>query len=125
MTNLITDEQRAKLLANGRHSVDCDNFGPPHVVKLFTPDAGAIWLLTEIDLDDHDHAFGLCDLGQSFPELGYVSLAELQAVRGRLDLSVERDLRFRREQSPRSLATPTPRSLSADASRSAIPDPGA
>ena len=39
----------------------------------FTPDAGATWLLTEIDPDDHDHAFGLCDLGQGFPELGYVS----------------------------------------------------
>jgi hypothetical protein len=58
------------------------------------PDAGATWLLTEIDPDDHDHAFGLCDLGQGFPELGYVSLAELQSVRGRLGLAVERDLHF-------------------------------
>lgn len=98
MTNLITDEQRAQLLANGRRSVESENFDPAPVVKLFTPDAGATWLLTEIDPDDHDHAFGLCDLGQGFPELGYVSLAELQAVRGRLGLSVERDLHFKAEK---------------------------
>ena len=94
MTKLITDEQRAQLLANGRQSLDNDDFDPPPVVKLFTPDAGATWLLTEIDPDDHDHAFGLCDLGQGFPELGYVSLAELQSVRGRIGLPVERDLHF-------------------------------
>ncbi len=94
MTKLITDEQRAQLLANGRRSLDKDNFDPPPVVKLFTPDAGATWLLTEIDPHDHDHAFGLCDLGHGFPELGYVSLAELQSVRGRLGIPVERDLHF-------------------------------
>ena len=92
--NLITETLRAQLLANGRQSLDNDDFDPPPVVKLFTPDAGATWLLTEIDPDDHDHAFGLCDLGQGFPELGYVSLAELQSVRGRLGLPIERDLHF-------------------------------
>ncbi len=79
---LITETLRAQLLANGRQSLDDDDFDPPPVVKLFTPDAGATWLLTEIDPDDHDRAFGLCDLGQGFPELGYVSLATLQSVRG-------------------------------------------
>ena len=92
--NLITETLRAKLVANGRQSLDNDDFDPPPVVKLFTPDAGATWLLTEIDPDDHDRAFGLCDLGHGFPELGYVSLAELQSVRGRLGLPVERDLHF-------------------------------
>ena len=92
--NLITETLRAQLLANGRQSIENDGFDPPPVVKLFTPDAGATWLLTEIDPDDHDHAFGLCDLGHGFPELGYVSLAELQSVRGRLGLPIERDLHF-------------------------------
>jgi hypothetical protein len=94
MTKLITDEQRAQLLANGRQSLELENFDPAPVVKLFTPDAGATWLLTEIDPDDHDHAFGLCDLGLGFPELGWVSLAEIDTVRGRLGLPVERDLHF-------------------------------
>ena len=39
-------------------------------------------------------AFGLCDLGLGEPELGYVHLAELAAVRGKLGLPVERDLHF-------------------------------
>lgn len=52
------------------------------------------WLLTEVDPDDEDHAFGLCNLGLGFPELGYVSLAELMTVWGRLGLLVERDLHF-------------------------------
>ncbi|MBP3982407.1 MAG: DUF2958 domain-containing protein [Burkholderiaceae bacterium] len=92
--NLISDELRAQLLANGRQSLVDEGFDPHPVVKLFTPDAGATWLLTEIDPDDEDHAFGLCDLGLGFPELGYVSLAELMSVRGRLGLLVERDLHF-------------------------------
>lgn len=92
--NLISDELRAQLLANGRQSLTDEGFDPPPVVKLFTPDAGATWLLTEIDPDDDDHAFGQCDLGLGFPELGYVSLAELTTVRGRLGLLVERDLHF-------------------------------
>jgi hypothetical protein len=58
---LITDEQRIVLLANGRESLENPDFDPAPVVKLFTPDAGATWLLTEIDPDDHDR-FGLCDL---------------------------------------------------------------
>lgn len=94
MTKLITDEQHAQLLANGRQSLEQENFDPAPVVKLFTPDAGATWLLTEIDPDDHDHAFGLCDLGLGYPELGWVSLAEIATVRGGLGLPVERDLHF-------------------------------
>lgn len=94
MTKLITDEQRAQLLANGRQSFEQENFDPFPVVKLFTPDAGATWLLTEIDPEDHDHAFGLCDLGLGYPELGWVSLAEIVNLRGRLGLPVERDLQF-------------------------------
>lgn len=96
--NLISDELRAQLLANGRQSLADEGFDPPPVVKLFTPDAGATWLLTEIDPDDDDHAFGLCDLGLGFPELGNVSLAELTTLRGRLGLPVERDLHFKADK---------------------------
>lgn len=98
MSALITDEQRILLLANGRESLENPDFDPAPVVKLFTPDTGATWLLTEIDPDDRDHAFGLCDLGLGMPELGWVSLQELAAVRGRLGLPIERDLHFRTEK---------------------------
>ena len=99
---LLTTSLREKLLANGRANRDADGLPREHgyidhkpVVKLFTPDAGAAtWLLTEIDPDDPDRAFGLCDLGFGCPELGYVSLSELDSVRGKLGLPIEREFAF-------------------------------
>lgn len=92
--NLITDEQREKMLANGRLTARGVNHDPFPVVKLFTPDGSATWLLAEIDPEDQSLAFGLCDLGLGCPELGIVSLSELAAIRGQLGLPVERDLSF-------------------------------
>lgn len=88
--DLLTVSDRVELLVNGL------NTGIDHtpVVKLFTPDAGATWLITESDPDDADRLFGLCDLGFGAPELGYVSLAEILTVRGQLGLPVERDMHF-------------------------------
>lgn len=60
---LITSEQRTLMLANGARSAAGEEIDPFPVVKLFTPDGGATWLLTELDPDDPDIAFGLCDLG--------------------------------------------------------------
>lgn len=60
------------------------------VARLFTPDAQCTWLLTELD-PDTNIAFGLCDLELGMPELGYVSLDELNSVRGLLGLPVEVD----------------------------------
>src|SRR3954462_6503601 len=91
---LITAAQKAELLVNGTRSARGEHIDPPPVVKLFTPDAGATWLLTELDPEDPDRAFGLCDLGLGCPELGYGSLGELAVVRGRLGLPVEVDLHF-------------------------------
>jgi hypothetical protein len=94
----LTQPQRAQLLANGKANAARNAGQAEHdfvpVVKLFTPDAGATWLLTELDPGDPDTAFGLCDLGLGCPELGYVSLSELATVRGRLGLPVERDSSF-------------------------------
>jgi Protein of unknown function (DUF2958) len=87
--DLLTDEDRIRLFANALAD-DCDH----PVLKLFTPDAAATWLISEVDPDDPDRLFGLCDLGLGYPELGYVSLAEITSVKGRLGLPVERDLHF-------------------------------
>ena len=94
--NLIPDDIRVLLLENGRQNKEREggiDFQP--VVKLFTPDAGCTWLLTELDPDDPDIAFGLCDLGQGYPEMGTVSIEEIKSVRGKLRLPVERDLHFK------------------------------
>lgn len=93
---LLTAAQREQLLNNGLRSAEAADGTIDHfpVVKLFTPDAGATWLLSELDPEDPDLGFGLCDLGLGCPELGYVSLAEIAEVRGRYGLPVERDLYF-------------------------------
>ncbi|TAJ81855.1 DUF2958 domain-containing protein [Reyranella sp.] len=94
--NLLTQCQTFDLLQNGdanKASHGAKDFQP--VVKLFTPWAGATWLLSELNPEDQDIAFGLCDLGLGTPELGYVSLAELRNLRGRGGLTVERDLWFK------------------------------
>lgn len=96
---LLTPSIREALLRNGRIRLSADMNGNPDidfipVVKLFTPDAGCTWLLTELDPEEPDIAFGLCDLSMGFPELGGVRISELESVRGMLGLPVERDLHF-------------------------------
>ncbi|MFV1493598.1 DUF2958 domain-containing protein [Phaeobacter sp. JH18-32] len=88
------------LAANGRTNQERieageDTIDHHPVVKLFTPDGGATWLLSETDPEDADIAFGLCDLGLGYPELGSVRLSVLKAHRGRLGLPIERDLHFK------------------------------
>lgn len=101
---LLTAEIRAKLLENGKANAErigvdghTADFWP--VVKLFTPDAGCTWLLSELDPEEPDLAFGLCDLGMGSPEMGNVLISELESVRGKLGLPIERDLHFKADKS--------------------------
>jgi hypothetical protein len=96
---LLTKSIREKLLRNGRIRESLDESGEPDadfipVVKLFTPDAQCTWILTELDPIEPDIAFGLCDLGMGCPELGSVRISELESLRGKLGLPVERDIHF-------------------------------
>lgn len=59
----------------------------------FNPCGAANWWVTEGSTQDEDYImFGLCDLGFGFPELGYVSMSEMQSVKGPLGIGIERDL---------------------------------
>ena len=89
---LFTNAQKSLLLANG-HPDNRDRDHAP-VVKLVLPGTGCIWLLSEIDPDDPDIAFGLCDLGLGFPELGSVSVSELQSLCFWEGMPVMRDEQF-------------------------------
>ncbi|WP_398467068.1 DUF2958 domain-containing protein [Tardiphaga sp.] len=89
-TSLLTIEDRVALLVN---ALAPERDHQP-VVKLFTPDGSATWLLTECDADQPDVLFGLADLGFGCPELGFMSLSEILQVRGSLGLPVERDMHF-------------------------------
>ena len=85
---LVTKAQYDQLIKNGQNP-DADH---KPVVKLFSPIGAATWLLTELDPENPDIAFGLCDLGQGFPELGYVSMSEIEGVTLRFGLKIERDM---------------------------------
>ena len=61
-------------------------------VKLFTPDAG--YTLWATEYDPHERLFFGYVRNGFDGELGYVSLDELESVRGPLGLPMERDLYF-------------------------------
>jgi hypothetical protein len=60
------------------------------LVKYFTPDGSATWYISEYMPED-DVFYGYCDLGNGYPELGYVSRKELRETRGKMGLHIERD----------------------------------
>ncbi|KPQ16705.1 MAG: Protein of unknown function (DUF2958) [Rhodobacteraceae bacterium HLUCCO18] len=96
---LLTDAHRARMIANGtvnaaRIADDGNTVDHDPVVKLFCPWGAGTWLLSELDPEEPDIAFGLCDLGVGCPELGSVSLAELASIRGPGGLGIERDVHF-------------------------------
>ena len=96
---LLTADLRHQLSANWIDGQENAAIGQAEldyapVLKLFTPWAQATWLLTELN-QDTGILFGLCDLGLGCAELGYVSLQELEQVRGPVGLTIERDLHWK------------------------------
>ena len=59
-------------------------------VKFFDPSGGWTWYATEFD--GVDTFFGLVDGFEK--EIGYFSLSELQSIKGRFGLGIERDMHF-------------------------------
>lgn len=98
MRQLLPNEIRERLLQNGRlrESFQLEGKCEPDffpVVKLFAG-SSCTWLLTELDPEDEDIAFGLCDLGMGFPELGSVSIKEIETSCRQLRVLVEIDQHF-------------------------------
>ena len=93
VADLLGAARLAALRANSKH---CHQNGhdPQPVVHLYLPGSSHQWLLTEIHTED-DVAFGLCDLGMGFPELGYVDLREVLAAAWSVDIEPRCNLAFR------------------------------
>lgn len=94
MNRLITDGERARLLANGEARAVGQSIDPLPVVHLFTPDAHATWLLVSLDPADGDTAYGLIDLGIGMPDMGTVQLSALASIVGPRQQPVMRDRYF-------------------------------
>lgn len=90
---LITAELRVQLLKNGAESQANERASMRHLplVKLFNPTGAGTWLISELDPDDDDIAFGLCDLGMGSPEMGSFRVSELENFKGLFGLGIERD----------------------------------
>ncbi|MBH9683561.1 DUF2958 domain-containing protein [Burkholderia cepacia] len=91
---LVTADQRVQLLAVGTARAAGQDIDPLPVVRLFTPDAHATWLLAALDPTDGDTAWGLIDLGIGMPALGTVKLSDLASIVGPQQRPVLRDLYF-------------------------------
>lgn len=91
---LTTADERARLLANGAARAAGQSIDPMPVVRLFTPDAHATWLLAALDPADGDTAWGLIDLGIGMPALGTVRLSDLTGIVGPQQRPILRDLYF-------------------------------
>ncbi len=95
MNRLITEDERLQLLEHGQDRAAARAIDPLPVVRLFTPDAHATWLLVSLDPADGDTAYGLVDLGLGMPELGEIKLSDLASIVGPNKLPVARDRYFR------------------------------
>lgn len=84
---LLTKE--IKRLLDSNNERDSEDRVP--YLKLFNPCGSATWLLTEFN-EGSGLFFGLCDLGFGSPELGYVSLEEIEEVRLPMGMKIERDM---------------------------------
>lgn len=91
---LVTADERARLLAYGAARAAGQVIDPLPVVRLFTPDAHAIWLLASLDPADGDTTYGLIDLGIGMPALGTVKLSDLASIVGPRKQPVMRDRYF-------------------------------
>ena len=92
---LTTDEERVQLLANGRDRAAGLVIDPLPVVRLFTPDAHATWLLVALNPADGDTAWGVMDVGIGMPDLGEIKLSDLASIVGPRQQPVMRDRYFK------------------------------
>jgi len=92
MMKLITKEIEAKLLKN----IGNEETAKPYL-KLFNPMGPATWLISEYDKKS-GIMFGLCDLGMGSPELGSVSLKEIEEIKLPFELGIERDMYWEPEK---------------------------
>ena len=85
--SFLSNQKRQQMLTHGAARARGEAIDPYPVVKLYTPDAGACWLLVSLDMGG-DLAYGLIDAGTGFPELGEVSLSMLAGIKGPRGLPV-------------------------------------
>ena len=93
---LLTKPIEKKLIKNFETNKVSETTDFEPIVKFFGGGA-CTWLITEYDPEERTY-FGLCDLGQGYPELGWVSRDELESIKFPFGLGVERDRYWKAEK---------------------------
>jgi hypothetical protein len=97
---LITATMRKKLLHNGtlqrNRFIACEpDLDLKPVVKLFRGDGAYRWLITELNPEIPDMAYGLYDLGPGSIKLGSFRISEIEALALPPSFPIERDKFFK------------------------------
>ena len=81
---ILTDEDVQELLANGREQKAARERGEvidhKPVVRIFAVMSDAYWLISEINPDKPDEAFGLAELRSGQAEMGDIYISELDEL---------------------------------------------
>jgi len=88
---LLTEE--IKKMLPGLYAIENQD-NPIVWVKFFTPDSCWTWYILEGSEQENEDWLLFAYVERMFNEFGYVSLRELENVRGPLGLKVERDITF-------------------------------
>ena len=89
--HLMTKELEKKFAKIGSQK---DVEDPIVVVKFFDPTGGATWFCTEYEAKNREFCGFASVFNDHNDEWGWISLDELQEVKGRFGLGIERDLNF-------------------------------
>lgn len=99
---LMTKEIERKLIKQYKHTIDNPDINTSEINKPYLKLFGGssfTWLISEYD-PVNNLFFGLCDLGQGYPELSYISVDELKNMRFKpFGLGIERDRFFEPKKS--------------------------
>ncbi|KYG77229.1 MULTISPECIES: DUF2958 domain-containing protein [Roseivirga] len=93
--SLLSKDQLAKLIENGKKIENgSDETVPPIVLLRLPNNPPSAWFLASVDPLNHDKAFGLIEIAGDRPELGYVSIKELEDLRGYKNQGVYHDVLY-------------------------------
>ena len=102
---LFTEAQMLNLLTNWiegqEHHKAGRDWDPKPVVQWFYTGSAFTWLVTELNPDNLDTIFGLGDIGQGYPEIGYNSIKEIRAGAAAAKdpfVMLERDLHWKSDK---------------------------
>lgn len=90
----LTDEQMAKLEANGKKP-DEDHVPPVYLMALHEGVPIMQFMLTHVDPDNPDQAYGLIDWGHGKPRMSMVFLKQIESIDEDEQMHVEQDPYFK------------------------------